>query len=100
MLTTSIPNEKIFDVREIPCSIKHRQIVDRWINLSVGDYFVLKNDHDPVPLYYQFKAQFPDCFTWEHLRKDPEDFEVKILKIKEVGEIPQEAEFGSCGHHH
>ncbi|MCC7519494.1 MAG: DUF2249 domain-containing protein [Verrucomicrobiae bacterium] len=84
MTTTSIPTDKVFDVREIACNVKHRQIIDRWLALPVGDYFVLKNDHDPVPLRYQFEAEFGGAFTWEHLVKGPEVFEVKISKVRDL----------------
>ena len=48
-----------FDVREIPCRVKHAQIFQHWADLPVGQHFILINDHDPVPLWYQFTAQFP-----------------------------------------
>lgn len=69
------------DVRPIPCSVKHGMIIQKWLDLAVGDYFVLLNDHDPVPLYYQFSAQWPETFSWEHLMRGPE-FRVKITKLK------------------
>lgn len=78
----------VMDVRPIPCSIKHGQILKRWRELSVGDFFVLLNDHDPVPLYYQFAAEFPGVFTWEHLERGPEDFRVKITKVKPIDASP------------
>jgi uncharacterized protein (DUF2249 family) len=59
-------------------------ILRTWRELAVGDYFILLNDHDPVPLYYQFSAEFPGAFTWEHLEKGPADFRVKITKLKLV----------------
>lgn len=82
--TTEIPAEKIFDVRAIPCSVKHAQILTRWIDLTVGDFFVLKNDHDPVPLRYQFEAEFGGAFGWEYIEKGPEVFQVKISKTHEA----------------
>ncbi len=95
--TSEIPAGKVFDVREISCSVKHRQILDRWLAMAVGDFFVLKNDHDPVPLRYQFEAEFPGAFTWEHLEKGPDVYQVKIVKIQAVvrkdGPMPS-----SCGH--
>jgi uncharacterized protein (DUF2249 family) len=57
-------------------------ILKTWRELAVGDYFILLNDHDPVPLRYQFDAEFPGSFTWEHLERGPEDFRVKITKIQ------------------
>ncbi len=70
-----------FDVREIPCRIKHAMIFQRWTELAVGAHFVLVNDHDPVPLYYQFAAQFPGAFTWDYLERGPEEFAVKITRL-------------------
>lgn len=91
-----IDPDKVMDVRPIPCSIKHRLIIKQWLELAVGDHFVLLNDHDPVPLYYQFAAQWPGAFTWDHLMKGPEEFRVKITKLKAVKAAAQANE--CCEH--
>ncbi len=78
--TTDSIDLTIFDARTIPCRIKHGMIFKRWHDLAVGAHFVLINDHDPVPLYYQFAAQFPNAFTWEYLVAGPEEFQVKITR--------------------
>lgn len=70
-----------FDVRDIPCRTKHAQIVQRWADLPVGAYFVLINDHDPVPLYYQFNALFRGAFSWEYLVDGPSVFHIKISRL-------------------
>lgn len=86
-MNTTIPTEnligpdKVMDVRPIPCSVKHGLIIQTWLELPVGDHFILLNDHDPVPLFYQFSAQWPGAFTWEHLVKGPAEFRVKITKL-------------------
>jgi uncharacterized protein (DUF2249 family) len=56
------------------------------------------NDHDPVPLYYQFAAQWPGDFTWEHLVKGPDEYRVKITKLRAVVEAGSGGA-GSGGHH-
>jgi uncharacterized protein (DUF2249 family) len=71
-----------FDVRPIPCRVKHGLIFQRWLDLPVGQHFVLLNDHDPVPLRYQFEAEFPGALSWEYLERGPEDFRVKITKLR------------------
>jgi uncharacterized protein (DUF2249 family) len=76
--------DKVMDVRPIPCSVKHGLIIGTWLDLPVGDHFILLNDHDPVPLYYQFSAQWPGAFKWEHLLKGPAEFRVKITKVKTI----------------
>jgi len=89
-----VGDDKVMDVRPIPCSIKHGLILKTWRELALGDYFILLNDHDPVPLRYQFEAEFGGMFTWEYVEKGPEDFRVKITKVKELqGNAPVSA----CG---
>lgn len=86
--------DKVMDVRPIPCSIKHGLIIKQWLELPVGDHFILLNDHDPVPLYYQFAAQWPNAFSWQHLAKGPEEFRVKITKLKSAEPAAEVAECG------
>jgi uncharacterized protein (DUF2249 family) len=90
--------DKVMDVRPIPCSIKHGLIIKTWVELAVGDHFILLNDHDPVPLYYQFSAQWPGAFTWEHLVKGPSEFRVKITRVKPLAEVAVQAS-NCCGGH-
>jgi len=80
-----IGEDKVMDVRAIPCSVKHGLIVQTFLQLPVGDHFILFNDHDPIPLRYQFAAQWPDTFTWEHLVNIPGEVRVKITKLKSLG---------------
>lgn len=89
----------MLDVREIPCSIKHGLIIKTFLDLKVGEHFILRNGHDPVPLRYQFEAEYPGSFTWEHVHHLPDDVAVKITKLQlVVGGLPK-AVAGSCGHH-
>ena len=90
--------DKVMDVRPIPCSVKHGLIIKTWLELPVGDHFILLNDHDPVPLRYQFAALWPNSFTWEHLVKGPSEFRVKITKLTELAE-PEEGTPSCCGGH-
>jgi uncharacterized protein (DUF2249 family) len=88
-----IDDSRVMDVRPIPCSIKHGLILKTWRELALNSHFILLNDHDPVPLRYQFTAEFPGAFTWEYLEKGPQDFRVKITKVQEIP-----AESLSAGH--
>jgi len=86
------------DVRPIPCSIKHGLILRTWYELPVGDHFILLNDHDPVPLRYQFEAEFGKAFTWEYLERGPADFRVKVSKVAELSERELSSPCGCSGH--
>jgi uncharacterized protein (DUF2249 family) len=89
---------KVMDVRPIPCSIKHGLIMRTWMDLAVDDHFILLNDHDPVPLYYQFAAMFPGSFTWEYMERGPSDFRVKISKTRRVTDVRVESLPQGCNH--
>ena len=97
--TTELGPDRMLDVREIPCSIKHGLIIQTFVDLKVGEHFILRNGHDPVPLRYQFEAEFPGAFTWEHVHNLPEDVAVKITKVKLVLAGLPKAVPGSCGNH-
>lgn len=84
MIPPTTQDDTYFDVREIPCRVKHGQIFQRWLDLPVGSHFVLVNDHDPVPLYYQFAAQFPGAFNWEYVLRGPDEFQVRITKLAAI----------------
>jgi uncharacterized protein (DUF2249 family) len=84
--------DRVMDVRPIPCSIKHGLIINQWMKTEVGDHFILLNDHDPVPLYYQFSALWPNAFTWEHLVKGPDEFRVRITKLRAVAPVGETSE--------
>lgn len=84
MNPTTASASPTLDVRPIPCRVKHAQIFQRWAELPVGEHFILLNDHDPVPLYYQFAAEFSGAFNWEYLVRGPEEFQVRITKLAAV----------------
>lgn len=69
------------DVRLLLCRAKHAQIFQRWADLPIGSHLVLVNDHDPVPLYYQFEALFRSAFGWEYLVDGPTEWQIKITRL-------------------
>lgn len=69
------------DVRsEIPAR-RHELIFETYQSLGDGEAFVLINDHDPKPLYYQFEAEHTGEFTWDYLEECPEAWRVRIGRI-------------------
>lgn len=66
------------DVRSLIPMERHRKIFETYDNLEAGDSFVLVNDHDPKPLYYQFDAEHNGEFTWNYLEEGPETWQVEI----------------------
>ncbi len=68
------------DVRIIAPRDKHPTIFNKFHALGAGESFMLVNDHDPKPLYYQFAAEHAGAFEWEYLEKGPQVWKVRIGK--------------------
>lgn len=68
------------DVRSIVPRERHPLIFGTFANLRPGDAFMLVNDHDPKPLYYQFQAERAGEFSWDYLEEGPEVWRVRIGK--------------------
>lgn len=66
------------DVRQIPPPQKHPTIFQAYESLAPGQSFILVNDHDPKPLYYQFVHEHEGQFTWEYVEQGPEIWRVQI----------------------
>ncbi len=63
------PNE--FDVRSLVPAQRHARIFQFVDQLAPGAAFVLVNNHDPKPLYYQLEAKYPNQFSWTYLERGP-----------------------------
>lgn len=68
------------DVREIIPRERHPRIFATFDALTPGEHFVLLNDHDPMPLYYQFMHERPGLFAWEYLEQGPLEWRVQISR--------------------
>lgn len=71
---------KELDIRKVTPREKHPTIFKTFDALSSGEGFQLINDHDPVPLYYQFQAERKDQFDWNYIEKGPQTWRVNISK--------------------
>jgi uncharacterized protein (DUF2249 family) len=66
------------DVRTLIPMERHRVIFEKCDVLPKGDAFVLVNDHDPKPLYYQLEAERQGQFSWDYLEMGPKVWRVRI----------------------
>jgi len=72
---------KQLDVRQIPPPQKHPAIFKTFDSLEKGESFILINDHEPRPLYYQFEAERSGQFQWDYLEQGPDVWRVNIMKV-------------------
>lgn len=72
--------QTILDVRNLAPRERHPLIFSTYGALGPGENFVLVNDHDPKPLYYQFSAERAGEFTWDYQEQGPQVWRVYIGK--------------------
>ncbi len=60
---------------------RHPLIFQTFESLAPGEAFLLVNDHDPKPLYYQFQAERAGTFSWDYVERGPEVWRVRIGKV-------------------
>lgn len=70
--------DAVLDVRSEPPARRHELIFDTYNDLAPGQAFVLVNDHDPKPLWYQFEAEHSGAYTWDYLEQGPVTWRVRI----------------------
>jgi regulator of cell morphogenesis and NO signaling len=53
-------------------ALKHPTVLKKFDELKTGESFLLVNDHDPIPLYYEMKAEKGEIFEWKKVENGPE----------------------------
>lgn len=74
-------SETVVDVRMLVPAQRHAKIFELVGELTAGTSFILVNDHDPKPLYYQLEAEHPKQFSWTYLERGPQVWRVEIGKL-------------------
>ncbi|MEQ9571989.1 MAG: DUF2249 domain-containing protein [Nitratireductor sp.] len=74
----------VVDVRSLVPADRHAKIFQLVDALKPGSSFVLVNDHDPKPLYYQLEAEYPGQFSWDYVEQGPQVWRVEIGKHAEA----------------
>ena len=85
-----VTDDLVLDVRSEPPVRRHGLIFETFDRLDVGAAFVLVNDHDPKPLYYQLAAEQGGTFSWDYLEQGPEVWRVRIGRTA-AGAVEQPA---------
>jgi uncharacterized protein (DUF2249 family) len=82
----------------MPPRERHPKIFGTWEELAPGEAILLVNDHDPVPLYYQFAAEHTGAFHWKYLEEGPDVFRVRITRgdFPDPGFVPTSRPKRSC----
>src|SRR5690625_5187456 len=70
------------DVRSLIPIKRHEKLLALFKELPVGDSFVFINDHDPIPLYYEFRSVHGDVVGWEYLHRGGREWKVKVTRTE------------------
>jgi regulator of cell morphogenesis and NO signaling len=70
-------------VPDLKPALKHPTVFKKFDNLHPGEKFLLVNDHDPIPLFYELKAERGETFQWNKIENGPELWKVEITKNAE-----------------
>lgn len=82
-ITKNDEKTEVLNVMLIEPRLKHPTIFKKFDDLKGGESFVLLNDHDPRPVYFQMQEIFGDIFTWEYIVEGPYEFRILITKKPE-----------------
>src|SRR5690606_10001254 len=61
---------------------RHRRLLLLFKELPVHDNFTFINDHDPLPLYYEFLSIYGDVVGWEYLNRGGREWKVKVTRLE------------------
>lgn len=89
--------DPILDVRTILPPERHATIFATFDKLTVGEAFVLTNDHDPRPLFYQMTTLREGQFDWNYLEQGPTQFRIRISRISAPPPKESVSCCGTCG---
>ncbi len=68
------------DVRVLIPIERHKKLLQMFKELPVGASFIFINDHDPLPLYYEFRSIHGDVVGWDYLQRGGVDWKVKVTR--------------------
>lgn len=82
-ITKTENNIEVLNATLLEPRVKHQTIFQKFDSLEPGESFVLYNDHDPRPLYFQLVELRGEVFGWEYIQRGPYEFRILITKNPE-----------------
>ena len=74
--------EQELDVRVFVPIERHRMLIEMFKELPVSAHFIFINDHDPLPLFYEFRSIYGDVVGWEYLNRGGREWKVKVTRTE------------------
>lgn len=70
------------DVRTLIPIERHKLLLRLFKELPVSESFVFINDHDPKPLFYEFRSVYGDVVGWDYLNRGGREWKVKVTRTE------------------
>ncbi|QZP39630.1 DUF2249 domain-containing protein [Halobaculum magnesiiphilum] len=68
------------DVRDLKPQRRHQVLLEIFDDLAPGEEFILINDHDPKPLYYELQSMHGEVVGWEYGSRGSGEWRVMVTK--------------------
>ncbi|MBS1920330.1 MAG: DUF2249 domain-containing protein [Bacteroidetes bacterium] len=81
-MNTEINSNEVLDVRTLVPIKRHELLIKLFKDLPVDESFIFINDHDPIPLYYEFRSLYGDVVGWEYLNRGGREWKVKVTRTE------------------
>ena len=83
--------EIVLDIPSIEPRLKHETIFKTFESLKPGESFIIHNNHDPRPVYYQLMELYGNVFTWTYLQQGPQWYDIRVA----LNRTPENQEIGA-----
>lgn len=80
-MSNEINSGEELDVRVLVPIKRHELLLKLFGELPTAESFVFINDHDPIPLFYEFKSIHGDVVGWEYLNRGGREWKVKVTRL-------------------
>lgn len=70
------------DMRVLIPIERHKKLIQLFKELPVDANFIFINDHDPIPLYYEFRSIYGDVVGWEYLNRGGREWKVRVTRTE------------------
>jgi uncharacterized protein (DUF2249 family) len=74
------------DVRVLIPIERHKKLIQLFKELPVHESFIFITDHDPIPLFYEFRSIYGDVVRWEYLNRGGREWKVKVTRTEDSRE--------------
>jgi uncharacterized protein (DUF2249 family) len=78
------------DVRHLAPPLRHKTIFEKFDGLAPSQGFLLVNDHDPKPLYYEIRSLRGETFEWVYVEQGPRVWRVNVIRTRSTDRDPGE----------